>query len=418
MRRLLFLAHRIPFPPDKGDKIRSFHILRHLSTRFEVYLGCFADGPVDGRHIDELRKYCTDVFCLRLERSQVVERAARALFLGQSITESFYHDGRMARWVADTLATRSISDIFVFCSAMAPYVLPTPPTSRLVLDLVDVDSEKWDAYARSTGGLLRSIFRREHRRVFALETRAGEASDHILFVSGAEAREFAALAPGLAGRVGHIDNGVDSVFFDPDREMPNPFTPDSLPIVFSGAMDYRANTDAATWFARECLPQIRNEHPRAEFWVVGANPTRAVRRLGTHAGVFVTGGVEDMRPFLAHAACAVAPMRIARGVQNKVLEAMAMARPLVVTSAALEGISARPDRELLVADEARNYSLRVSEVLSGSHREIGPAARLFVMREHNWADNLRALDKLFEDSRALKICLESSHTAQLAVGTR
>ncbi len=418
MRRLLFLAHRIPFPPDKGDKIRSFHMLRYLSTRFEVHLGCFMDRKADEKHIEELRKYCADVFCLRLERRQVATRALRAAVLGQSISESFYHDARMARWVNGTLARHPISDVFVFCSVMAPYVVPAASGRRLVLDMVDVDSEKWSAYGRSASSFLRPVFRREQRRVFALESRAGAASNRILFVSGAEASTFAGLAPALADRVAYIDNGVDSVFFDPHRDFPNPFAPDALPIVFTGAMDYRANADAVAWFARACFPEIRAAHPQAEFWIVGANPPPAVRRLGRRDGIFVTGCVEDMRPFLAHAACAVAPMRIARGVQNKVLEAMAMARPVVVTPCALEGILARPGRELLVADGANNFVLRVSEILSGECRGIGPAARLFVIRNHDWTDNLQELDRIFEEPCDAEDATHSERPAQFAVGTR
>jgi sugar transferase (PEP-CTERM/EpsH1 system associated) len=199
----------------------------------------------------------------------------------------------------------------------------------------------------------------------------------------------------LSGRIGWINNGVDSEYFDPTQMHQNPFGRDGLPIVFTGAMDYRANIEAVTWFALSCFPRIRCLHPRAEFWIVGASPSSAVRSLCEREGVRVTGGVEDVRPYIAHAACAVAPLLVARGVQNKVLEAMAMRRPVVVTPGAREGIEAQHERELLISVRTDEFVSRVSEVLSGRWSGLGDAARTFVKRFHSWPENLKSLDNLF-----------------------
>jgi sugar transferase (PEP-CTERM/EpsH1 system associated) len=395
---LLFLAHRIPYPPDKGDRIRSFHILRHLASRFEVHLGCFSDGRCDKNQLEFLREFCADVFCLPLPRGRLATGMIRALARNQALSEAFYHDRRMVRWVAETLGRHDIRHMYIFCSAMAPYALPHCSGRQVVVDMVDVDSRKWDDYARSANPLVRPLFRLEERRVLALETRAGSACDRILFVSRTEADGFAALAPHLATHVACMTNGVDSCYFDPDVAQENPFAAGALPIVFTGAMDYRANVDAVLWFARECLPAIRKSHGRAQFWIVGAKPSGAVRGLSRQEGVVVTGAVPDVRPYLAGAACSVAPLRIARGVQNKVLEAMAMARPVVVTGAALDGIDALPGREVLVADSAPEIAHRVSEVLSARWSDLGRAARAFVLRRHRWPETLRTLDDILPEA--------------------
>ncbi|HTW30827.1 MAG TPA: TIGR03087 family PEP-CTERM/XrtA system glycosyltransferase [Candidatus Sulfotelmatobacter sp.] len=394
MRPLLFLTHRIPYPPDKGDKIRSFNILRYLARRFEVHLGCFTDEKIGEAAVTHLRALCADVFCLRVSRARLVTAALEGFVLGRSISESFYRDVRMARWVSDTLARCSIRDILVFCSAMAPHVLPHRPGRRVIVDAADVDSEKWSAYARSSIRPLGLLYRLEQSRVLALEKRAASC-DRILFVSRSEADVFARLAPEYADRIGWMNNGVDTAYFDPRRTYPSPFTPLELPIVFTGAMDYRPNIEAVIWFAETCLPRIRHACPRAEFWIVGARPTLAVRRMTRHEGVRLTGSVADVRPYLAHAACSVAPLLIARGVQNKVLEAMAMERSVVATPAALEGITARPGRDVLVADRTGDFALRVAEVLSDRWDGLGTAARRFVEYNHNWSESLKLLDRLF-----------------------
>ncbi|HEX3665454.1 MAG TPA: TIGR03087 family PEP-CTERM/XrtA system glycosyltransferase [Rhizomicrobium sp.] len=397
MRPLLFLAHRIPYPPDKGDKIRSYHILRYLAERFEVHLGCFTDESADKKYLPQLREICAEVFCLPLRAGHVATAAMKALVSGRSMSEMYYSDGRMSGWVSDALQSHSIEDIFVFCSAMAPYALPNGSGRRLIVDAVDVDSEKWSAYARSSSAALRPVFQRERRQVLALEKRAGEGSDRILFVSRAEATTFAALVPELDDRIGWLTNGVDSEYFDPAKVYRNPFRQDELPIVFTGAMDYRANIEAVEWFSLSCFPQVRRLHPRAQFWIVGAKPSSAVRHLSEHEGVNVTGAVPDVRPYLSHAACAVVPLSVARGIQNKVLEAMAMGKPVVVTHGACEGIEAQHGLELLVATRSGEFADRVSETLSGRWPGLGNVARSFVKRRHSWAVNLRVLDDLFLD---------------------
>jgi sugar transferase (PEP-CTERM/EpsH1 system associated) len=397
LRDLLFLAHRIPYPPNKGDKIRSFHILQHLAGRFRVHLGCFFDDAADRDQFGYLRGLCSEVFCLPLGRVRKAARGIHGLLTNRSVSEACYQDVRMRNWVRATIERCGILDIFVFCSTMAPYMLEFAPGRHVVLDMVDVDSEKWRAYADSANWLLRLLYQFEQRHVLELEKRATGASDRVLFVSPAEAQSFAALVPEMSERLAPLENGVDLDRFDPSQFTASPFASGVLPIVFTGAMDYRANVDAVTWFAGDVLPAVRRTHANAEFWIVGGNPSTAVLRLSRHPGIRITGAVADVRPYLAHAACAVAPMRIARGVQNKVLEAMAMAKPVVLTPAALEGLRVLEGREVLVAGSAQDFSDCVSGVLSGLSGELGRAARERVETDYSWPENLRLLDDLFSD---------------------
>lgn len=396
MRDLLFLAHRIPYPPDKGDRIRSFHILQYLASRFRVHLGCFSDGTLEPGSLAALRALCSDVFCLPLRRPQKLSRAMRALVQGTSISEETYFDRRMAAWVRGKISQGAIGEAFIFCSTMFPYVRPFRSQLHLVTDLVDVDSEKWADYAKSSAWPLSTVYRREQRKLFELEKNVVRESDASLFVSGAEAECFCRLAPALGRKVAHLENGVDLERFNGRLAFPNPFPRNVMPIVFTGMMNYWPNVDAVTWFAREAMPRLQRTAEAATFWIVGAEPDRGVRQLAKLNGVCVTGAVPDVRPYLAHSACVVAPLRVARGVQNKVLEAMAMAKPVVVTPQALEGLSALPDYEVLVASTPEEFVRQVSDVLSGTRDGVGALARLRVEKDYNWAAKLSLLDDLLE----------------------
>lgn len=399
-RRLLFLAHRIPYPPDKGEKIRAWHMLDHLAKGWEVDLGCLVDDPRDLAHLPALRARCA-----RLEARQVRgkwQAAARALTRlrpGAPLSLGWFHDAALAGWVRQGLGERRWDAALVYSSAMAPYLMGPAarrPGFRRVLDMVDVDSAKWQAYAAGAKPPMRQVWAREARTLLGLERRAALDFDRTLFVSEEEARHFTALAPDSADRVDWVENGVALDRFDPAQDWPDPY-PDATPaIVFTGTMNYRPNVEAVAWFAESVLPHLRARAPAPSFWIVGANPAPAVQALAALPGVHVTGSVLDVRPFLAHAAVAVAPLKIARGIQNKVLEAMAMARPVVATPQAFEGVRATPGRDLLVADGAASTAASVAAVLDGVHPGLGEAARAAVMAGHDWTATLRRLDAVLE----------------------
>ncbi|MGE4062937.1 MAG: TIGR03087 family PEP-CTERM/XrtA system glycosyltransferase [Rhodospirillaceae bacterium] len=394
-RSLLFLCHRIPFPPDKGEKIRAFRILEHLARSYRINLGCFIDDADDKAHVAALEPYCAELRCFDLPRETAKFRAVKGLLTGSPLTVASFANAAMGRWVSDILAREKHDVVFVYSSAMAQYVIGRDlGGAQLVMDFVDVDSDKWRQYAAETKGPMRWIYRREAAKLLAFDRRVAAAADAGLFVSDAEAALWRTLAPEAAGKTYGIANGIDCRYFSPRHVWSSPFTTPGPHFVFTGTMDYWPNVDAVKWFASAIFPKLRAARPEATFTVVGAKPTTEVTNLQSQAGVHVTGRVADVRPYLAHAHVAVAPMRIARGIQNKVLEAMAMAKPVVTTAQGLEGIEAVPDRHLMLANsefEIFQACLRATEHDAAA---IGLAARRLMEESYTWEGRLRDLDDI------------------------
>jgi sugar transferase (PEP-CTERM/EpsH1 system associated) len=395
MADLLFLAHRMPYPPDKGDKIRSWHILRHLAQRHRVHLGCFYDDPDDARHIDELRRHCASLTCLPLHPLTQRIKSLGALRTGEAMSVAYFHDTALTRWVAETFARYRPSQAFVFCSAMAPY-LDDYRSVTSVIDMVDVDSEKFRQYAEMGRWPLTALYRREGEKLLALETRAAARFDYTLFSSSAEAKLFLDRAPGVASRVLAMRNGVDYQFFDPDGAYATPYQLGRKTIVFTGAMDYRPNIEAAQWFVAEVMPALRRRFTALDFWIVGAHPARSLQALSGD-DIHVTGRVPDMRPYLAHADAVVAPLQIARGIQNKVLEGMAMAKPVIATPAALEGLDVDRGSDVLSATTPAEFVEAIGRVLKGAALSLGVSARSRIVADYSWPAALGVLDHLFDD---------------------
>jgi sugar transferase (PEP-CTERM/EpsH1 system associated) len=403
MANILLLVHRLPWPPDKGDKVRSYHLLRHLAARHRVFLGTFVDDPADGVHLDAVRAVCAGVHAEPLHPSRAKIASLRGLLDGRPLTLPYYASGALSRWVADVVARERIDAMVVFSSSMAPYAMAHPQLPML-LDLVDVDSEKWAAYAPRHRWPLSWLYRREGRRLLDFERRATRASARTFLATAKEAALFAELAPECAPRVEAMPNGVDTAFFAEDPARPSPFEPGETPLVFTGAMDYWPNVDAVTWFAEAVLPALRARWPRLRLHVVGRSPTAAVRALAQRpeGDVVVTGTVPDVRPWLQHAAVVVAPLRLARGVQNKVLEAMAMGRPVVAALPCVQALDATPGLDLLDADDAPQYVAAVSALLADPARAdaIGRSARACVQRHYGWDHHLGSLDRHLASPRA------------------
>ncbi|HEY7811009.1 MAG TPA: TIGR03087 family PEP-CTERM/XrtA system glycosyltransferase [Allosphingosinicella sp.] len=389
MSDILFLAHRIPFPPDRGDKIRSFNILQHLSKLATVHLACFADDEADAAHLEGLREALggrVGQAHVEVRRTSRAAAGARALLYGKPLSLTLFDSGAMRGFVSRVLAKRDIATVFAFSGQMAQFV---PAGTRLVMDFVDMDSAKFEAYAEQ-GGPLASVYRREARRLFAFERETAARAEVSLFVSEAEAALFAARAQLRRADIRALHNGVDLHLYRSGAVTPAP-APKRPLIVFTGQMDYAPNADAVAWFAQAALPQI----PGAHFAIVGRNPTDAVKRLASER-VTVTGEVPDTRLWLEAADVVAAPLRIARGVQNKVLEAMAMARPVVATPAAFEGIEAEPGRDLLVADSAEEQARAIRHLLSDPTRAaaLGAAARRRMEQVYSWEARLAPLAAL------------------------
>ncbi|MFT5392958.1 MAG: sugar transferase (PEP-CTERM/EpsH1 system associated), partial [Gammaproteobacteria bacterium] len=372
---LLFLAHRIPFPPNKGDKLRSFHLLRALCSRYRVHLGCFVDDEADWTHVGEVSELCQSTFFAPLRPLPAKFRALLGLFGNAPLTCHHFSSPRLQHWVSNCVRTRPLAGAFAFSSPMAKFLANETSVPRRVIDFIDVDSAKWHQYAQTARWPMRWIYKREGRYLERFEQDMAMEFDWSLFVSQAEAQVFLDGDDSARAKVVAVENGVDHVFFDPAITTETPFDSGCLPIVFTGAMDYSPNVDAVTWFAKMVFPSVRERVPNAEFFIVGLNPNDAVHRLAEAPGVTVTGRVPDVRPYIAHSQVTVAPLRIARGVQNKVLESLAMGKPVVASKAAVEGIRQEALFGVRVADSASQFIDSVTEVLLGSNDKSNATIR-------------------------------------------
>ena len=398
---LLFLIQRLPYPPTKGEKIRALQIFKYLGRWYDMYLGCLMDDPADAEHIETVRAMCLDLHVAPLNPRLARITCLRGLFTGEALSVTYFQDRGLARWVRNIVTQVRPDVIFVYSSNMAPYILDLPYEGLRVVDLVDVDSEKWRAYTDGKHGPMRWIHRREWQKVAALEHRIARECDLASFVSDAEAALFTALAPDCAKRILGVSNGVDHDYFNPARDYPTVYDPDLPTYVFTGTMDYPPNADAVIWFATEILPMIQRSLPTAQFYIVGHSPREDVRRLAQIRGVHVTGRVADVRPYVAHATASVAPLRIARGIQNKVLEAMSLGKPVVVTASALEGIEALPGDEVILADNSASFAAACVGLATGHHGiGIGLSARARVLKSYNWSARLSRFDNVLRPAEA------------------
>jgi sugar transferase (PEP-CTERM/EpsH1 system associated) len=397
VENLLLLIHRIPYPPNKGDKIRSWNLLKHLAQHYKVHLATFVDDEDDWQHVPTVQALCASSHFGKLNPLSGKVRSLGALASKRSLSFDYYRDSAMQSWVDQAMTAHQIDRVLVFSGPMAQYA-ENYPQARRVVDFCDVDSDKWRQYAANKPWPMSWLYRREADTLLAYERHVARTCDASLFVSEPEAQLFRTLAPESEAKIGYFNNGVDTDYFSPERDYARPYGADERALVFTGAMDYWPNIDAVQWFATEIFPQLYKAMPALRFYIVGARPSAAVSALGQQAGVIVTGTVPDVRPYIHHAEVTVAPLRIARGIQNKVLEAMAMARPMVVSKQALEGIDAVPGSELLLADGAAAFIATLSALLTTPNPGLGAAARVKVERQYSWPSNLARIEARLECS--------------------
>lgn len=385
---ILFLSQRVPYPPNKGDKLRSFNEISFLSQKHRISLVCLADNAKDLKHAKELHSYCQSIDIVFLPKLQSKLQSVLAIVTKKPLTLSYFFSRDLKAIVDRKLQEEKYDVIFVYCSSMAQYVEHVQYIPK-VIDFVDVDSEKWSQYAMYASFPMKYLYHLESRRLRNYEALIAESFQHSFFVSETETRDFKNLVS-QSPAVTPILNGVDCEMFKPAQE---PYNPHSL--VFTGAMDYFANVEAVRFFAREILPLIIRNVPDVKFYVVGSNPAKEIVDLGKkHPNILVTGYVDSVRPYVVNSAVFVAPMRIARGVQNKILEAMAMGVPVVTTTLGFEGISARPGRDIFVEDLPESFAKQVIHLMQDNRlrREISENSRRSVERFYNWSMNLEKLE--------------------------
>ena len=391
---LLMLVHRIPYPPNKGDKIRSFNLLKQLAEHYEVHLGCFIDDPFDLQYQHNLQQWCASVCCVQQSKWQAKLVGLSGFITNKAITLPYYFSATMQKWVNRTLSEQPINQVVVYSSSMAQYVdKPEYQSLNRVIDFVDIDSDKWRQYANKSTGIKRWFYQREARLLQQYEIDICSRFNNSLFVSDDEAQAFRTLVePAQHNKVHSLLNGVDVDFFTPEAATREAEV--TLPkqyIVFTGAMDYWANVDAVCWFCQHIWPRLRQQYPQLHFMIVGGKPSTEVRALTKLNGVIVTGRVHDVRTYIKSAQFAVAPMLIARGIQNKVLEAMAMDKAVVCSSMAMEGINAPVTENAVIADGVDDFTKACLKLLE--YPAAACSNRQWILQHFTWQKTLAKLEQ-------------------------
>jgi len=391
---ILYICHRLPYPPNKGEKIRAFHQLRYLATRHTIHLACLVDDAEDLQHVEALERYCASIDMVYRPKIGAKLLALRALCTNQPLSVASFYSSALASKVRQRLAVERVDRIVVFSSAMTVYVQQVSGIPK-VIDFVDVDSEKWRLFADYHPWMLSWVYRLEARRLARHEVEVARVFDHTILVTDREAQILQEHVPDRPISV--IPNGVDLEYFTPPPHRGTVTEPPAL--VFTGMMDYFPNVDAVNYFCHEIFPLVREVVPAVQFYIVGRNPTQQVRQLSRQPNVIVTGAVSDVRPYLVRARVAVAPLRIARGVQNKILEAMAMGLPVVGTPAALQGTWATTTDGVRMAESPRAFAHALVTLLEDHalRRQCGLQARRYVQEHHQWDEHNARLEALLRE---------------------
>jgi len=385
--KVLFLSQRVPYPPNRGDKITTWQIVKRLHRDHQVTVIAFAHDDADRAAAQELRGMGIETVDVPLDLRRAKLASLPLLLTKKPLTLGVYGSRQLAEEVE--VRIRSMDAGYAYSSSMGAYLLPHG--IPWAMHFAELDSDKWHQYAGRTRWPMSAVYRREWRRLLDYERRLAAATVTNVFCTPLEERIFQEQIPGRPSTV--MRNGVDLEFF-----APSPDTTEEGHLVFTGVMDYYPNVDGCVFFVEEVLPHVRKAFPGVHFSIVGAHPSAEVKRLAEQRGVTVTGFVDDTREWLRRAAVVVAPLRIARGIQNKVLEAMAMGLPLVGTTTATQGVGGEGERDYLVRDEPEAQAQAVIELLRDPERarEMGAAARRFVVENYTWEAALRPLDGILE----------------------
>ncbi len=387
--RILFLAHRLPYPPNKGEKIRAFHELKYLGERHSVDLFCFADSEAELQYKKYLEPFCRQMYVEVRSHASMAAGAARSFWKGLPLSCGLFWSQRLRTKIREALFKDSYDVIFVFCSAMAQLV-PKECATPIVMDFVDIDSAKWTQYAHRTHPPMSWIYAREGRTLARHEVHWAEKSVSVVVTTAQEAK---LLVSAGVSRVDVVENGVEI----PRRSAKNQNGISGLDpyALFVGTMDYLPNADAVEHFSRDILTLVQAQIPELKFVIVGRNPTSRVRQLARLRGVHVTGEVPSVDEYLAHCAVVVAPFRIAQGVQNKLLEALAAGKPIVCSPGPAAAIGAINGENLLIGENPEDFAAAVIGLLQNAElRNRFCKGVDFVRANFDWSKNLRRLEEL------------------------
>jgi hypothetical protein len=387
--KVLFLSHRVPYPPNEGGKIRAFHMIRHLGKTHDVVVASLAESDGERERSAQLKDYCREVLVEVVPPARRWVQAVAALPTPMPSSVAYFYSSRLRGRIRDLCRSETFDAVFVHCAFVAQYIHDTGPGFRW-LDFVDMDSAKWAEYSVHRRFPLSLGYGLEAAKLRAYERKAAGWFHHCSVTTAGELDTYRQLGVPVPCSV--LANGVDTKYFSQGPTVRR----EGTVLAFLGRMDYFPNVDGICFFARDVFPLIRAACPTAELRIIGMNPTADVRALAQRPGIVVTGSVPDVRPHLHDATVTVAPLRIARGTQNKVLESMSLGIPVVATTLAAQGVQAEPNTHLLVGDDPATLSEQVLRLLRNSalREQIARAAHDHVQRAHDWGATCAQLDRL------------------------
>lgn len=391
--RVLVVCHRFPYPPTRGGKIRPFNIIKHLSANHEVTVASLSRSREETLAGQGIADHCAHHLMEQVDPASAWLRMIARLPSPGPSSMGYFHSPRLARRIRKELSAKPYDLIFVHCSSVAHYVADVRSVPK-IMDFGDMDSQKWLAYAQARRLPLSLGYLLEGKKLERAETRLARSFDFCTCTTRAELESLTALDQKTPS--GWFPNGVDLDYFAPTGD---PY--DSTRICFVGRMDYFPNQDAVKFFCAEVLPQLRAQVPGLGLRIVGANPSQEILDLGKSDGVEVTGTVADVRPFVQGSCLTVAPLKIARGTQNKILESLAMGVPVVSSDLAAKGIDAVADDHLLTARDVSGYVSAVLQLVRdpAARQRLAAAGRARMESHHTWSASMRKLDGFIEQVR-------------------
>ena len=393
-----FITNKVPFPPDKGERIRSYNLLKAASSFAQVslYSLCSA-GEEQGSARAELDKLCAKVSFYPICPYVSASRMCLSLFTGSPLTFAYFHSSDMLADIKKAVISGEADAVFAYCSSSARYAMDLGNVPRVV-DFVDVDSFKWEEYSRVSRFPLSLIYGLEAKRLREAEKTMLSEFSRSIVTTEKEKEKLVSIFTPSEPKASVIPNGVDVPYFSRPGE--GGYEAEAGAIVFTGQMDYMPNVDAAVYFYNEVLPKIRERFPAARFRIVGRAPSPKLQ--ATCRDAEITGYVPDIRPYLWSSAVYVAPLRISYGVPNKVLEAMAAGVPVVATSRAVQGIRVEKGKDVLVADTPGEMAEKIVSLLENSalREEMSRRAKEYVLKEHDWDATGHKLKDIFSEIKA------------------
>lgn len=404
--KILFVCHRFPYPPKRGGKIRPFNIIQHLQQSHEVTVCSLVRSEAEADEGRGLAAHCSRFEMARVNDSYQFMRMIARLPTSVPSSFGFFYSSRLARRIDALVANNRFDLIFVHCSSVAPYVARVSGVPK-ILDYGDMDSQKWLEYARYKPFPLSLGYRLEGMKLEAEEKRLSRCFDLCTATTRAEWETLVGYGSGVASD--WFPNGVDSGYFAPGAE-----AYDADTISFIGRMDYYPNQECMFDFCRNTFPIVRAQRPNAKLLIVGADPSKAVRELERQPGVTVTGSVPDVRPHLLKSAVMVAPLNIARGTQNKILESMAAGVPVVTSRVAAGGVDATDGQHFVVADTPAGCAQALLKIMSdpSERARLSIAGRERMLSNHAWDRSMRRLDGIIDRCLSMSIRSSNENTAR------